>query len=298
MKDFKMVEKVERIKLIESDCIVETKETEIFNQDCIRKQLYSCKKCLKVFKNIHMLKRHDLLHTGEKPFSCQYCGFRSRLKHNMKDHEKSHQNEKPFSCAKCFKRFKYANHLKIHDRIHLNSDGKLYNCQYCTKEFKFISDVKVHERVHTGEKPFSCTFCKKTFNQSSVQKRHELMMHTSEKPNSCQYCDRKFRVQINIKWHEKRCEMHPNKILKSKNLNKEKSKINEIENETLLSDNSIGEKHCNYSDGSPGEKELLSAISSIECTTIENLEDFNMTKKNNKARTSRNGWNSRPIPIY
>ena len=124
------------------------------------------------------------------------------------------------------------------------------------------------------------------------------MMHTSEKPNSCQYCDRKFRVQINIKWHEKRCEMHPNKKLKSKNLNKEKSKINEIENETLLSDNSIGEKHCNYSDGSPGEKELLSAISSIECTTIENLEDFNMTKKNNKARTSRNGWNTRPIPIF
>ena len=113
-----MVEKKEKIKMFESDCIVETKETEIFKQDCLRKQLYSCKKCPKVFKKIHMLKRHDLLHTGEKPFSCQYCGFRSRLKHNMKDHERSHQNEKPFSCAKCFKRFKYASYLKIHDQIH------------------------------------------------------------------------------------------------------------------------------------------------------------------------------------
>ena len=46
MKDFKMVEKVERIKLIESDCIVETKETEIFNQDCIRKLMQKMSKSL------------------------------------------------------------------------------------------------------------------------------------------------------------------------------------------------------------------------------------------------------------
>ena len=91
------------------------------------------------------------------------------------------------------------------------------------------------------------------------------MMHTSEKPKSCQYCDRKFRVQINIKWHEKRCEMHPNKKLKSKKLNEEKSKIMGIENKKLVSDNSNGENHCKYTDGSHGEKELLSAISSIEC---------------------------------
>ena len=67
-----------------------------------RKLPYSCPKCPKCFKNITLLKRHDLLHTGEKPFSCRFCEFRSRLKHNLKDHERSHQNEKPFSCTKCF----------------------------------------------------------------------------------------------------------------------------------------------------------------------------------------------------
>ena len=177
-----------------------------------RKLPYSCQKCPKGFKNLTLLKRHDLVHTGEKPFSCQYCGFRSRLKHNLKDHEKSHQNEKPFSCTKCFKRFKYANYLKIHDQIHsATSIAKPYHCKFCAKRFNQIGEVIIHERYHTGEKPFSCRFCEKSFSQSSEKKRHEL---------------------------HQRCQKHPNRKLKNKlpiseKLDKEKSEIAKIENKSF-----------------------------------------------------------------
>ena len=175
-----------------------------------RKLPYSCQKCQKCFKKISLLKRHELLHTGEKPFSCQYCGFRSRLKHNLKGHEKSHQNEKPFSCAKCFKRFKYANYLKIHDQIHsANSIAKTYSCKYCNKKFNQIGEVIVHERYHTGEKPFPCRFCEKTFSQLCEKKKHELHQRCEKHPNR--------KLKNDMKTHKEICETNSKKLaIKSK----------------------------------------------------------------------------------
>ena len=46
--------------------------------------------CSSVFRENAKLKRHKLVHTGEKAFKCEYCGLSFSLRHNLKTHEKTH----------------------------------------------------------------------------------------------------------------------------------------------------------------------------------------------------------------
>ena len=47
---------------------------------------YGCPYCTKVMKQSSDIRRHILIHTGEKPFRCSICGHKTNHKGSLKLH--------------------------------------------------------------------------------------------------------------------------------------------------------------------------------------------------------------------
>ncbi|KAM9712660.1 zinc finger and BTB domain-containing protein 14 isoform 1-T4 [Menidia menidia] len=148
-----------------------------------REQL-ACPVCGKSFLDESRLRKHEKLHSAERPFACEICTKAFTTHAHLKEHLKIHTGFKPYRCDVCGKSFIRAPDLKKHERVHSNE--RPFACQMCEKAFKHKSHLKDHERRHRGEKPFVCPSCTKAFAKASDLKRHENNMHSERKLNTMQ----------------------------------------------------------------------------------------------------------------
>ncbi|XP_053622787.1 zinc finger protein 260-like isoform X3 [Plodia interpunctella] len=150
---------------------------------------YKCEVCERQFTWKASLSKHILTHTGEKPYKCDVCSKGFIKKSNLVIHLRSHTGEKPFECAKCQQRFSNQCNLSRHMRIHTGE--KRFQCDLCDKRFYQKAHVVSHLKSHTGEKPYKCKLCGHRVSQKNNLLNH-LRTHTGEKPFKCELCETEF----------------------------------------------------------------------------------------------------------
>lgn len=156
------------------------------------KNAYSCKICKKVFdtefgRDVHV-RSHKTCRGCKKIFP-----FPSTLRHHKRN------------CAKLKKLLAASSEGKPADKrenrtaskkqavseertrsssSNNNKEGNKnvgrYPCTHCSKSFDFRFKLIEHMRIHTGEKPYSCSICQKTFRIAQSLRLHMVKRHNDQ----------------------------------------------------------------------------------------------------------------------
>nr|XP_020507342.1 zinc finger protein 431-like [Labrus bergylta] len=106
---------------------------------------------------------------------CVICGKSFRHRGYLTKHVETHSDQRVIQSSDCL-----VDHLRSHRDATRGSGA----CGICSKTFQ---NMETHMRSHTGEKPYSCSVCKKSFPRAGALRRHRKI-HSRKSNKVCPVC--------------------------------------------------------------------------------------------------------------
>ncbi|XP_029349535.1 zinc finger protein 770-like [Echeneis naucrates] len=223
-----------------------SKKNEVFKVNVKKTQTYKpmqnpsygkhkCLHCLKAFPSASKLQRHEMVHTGVKPFHCPVCGKAFRQASHLKTHGRTHckrKPSKPVNQQVDIRKLKINSQHQLYPRITIcipqqqmsvNRDtthsvlvgtgSRGQRALICTSHEKPITEMnsvfKSKPKSNTCEKKkrHVCRICSKNFVSPYKLSRH-LVTHSGIRPYKCTLCGKTFTQRGHLKIHEQSCRQH------------------------------------------------------------------------------------------
>ncbi|KAM6900449.1 zinc finger X-chromosomal protein-like [Xenentodon cancila] len=161
---------------------------------------HRCDLCPKAYMRTNDLEHHKkVVHVDgggaaelQRPSSllCDFCGKEFKCKSQLAIHFQTHTGERPHLCDICGRKFGRQYQLKRHKILvhanHRHGEENLppdapFVCGVCGKGLKSEALLAAHAHIHTGDKPYRCNICLRSFQRAACLKQHHARVHLKMK---------------------------------------------------------------------------------------------------------------------